>query len=95
LEHAHLFPEQDINGADNLVMVMEKVHSRLNALWTKFRQARPQATAAEVDKAARVIDGRFQPWYHQPNEPSQVRYSLKEAEEVALEELQRLFPGLR
>lgn len=95
LEHAHLFPEEDINSANNLVMVTEKVHKRLNVLWTRFRKARPQATSEEVDKAARVIDGQFQPWYHQPAEPLQVPYSLKEAEEAALEKLQKLFPDLR
>jgi len=95
LEHAHLFPDEDINGADNLIMVTEKVHNRLNALWTRFRTARPQATADEVDKAARAIDGQFQPWYHQPGDPPHMPYSLKEAEETALEQLKSLFPNLR
>jgi hypothetical protein len=94
LEHAHLFPEEDINSADNLAMVKDDVHDRLNSLWNKFRRARPQATAQEVEAAGKVIDDRFQPWYHQPSEPPHVPYSLKEAEETALRTLQRLFPGL-
>jgi hypothetical protein len=94
LEHAHLFPEEDINSADNLAMVMDDVHDRLNALWNKFRRARPQATAQEVKAATKAIDDQFQPWYHQPSEPPHLPYSLREAEETALQNLRRLFPGL-
>jgi hypothetical protein len=94
LEHAHLFPEDDINGADNLIMLTREAHDRINALWTKFRRARPQATAWDVEEAARAIDARFSPWYHRVDAPPQVPYSVKEAEATALTQLQRLFPGL-
>lgn len=94
LEHAHLFPEEDINASTNLVMVTQQVHQRLDALWTKFRRARPQATAREVDAVSRTIDQQFQPWYHRASPPPHTPYSLKEAEEAALDQLKRLFPGL-
>jgi hypothetical protein len=95
LEYAHLFPERNINAAENLAMVTQNVHKRIDALWTKFRRSRPAATAEEVEAASHVIDGRFGPWYHHTAEPRQVSYSLKEAEETALAQLQRLFPGLQ
>lgn len=94
LEHAHLFPDQDINAADNLVLVMRDVHEPISRLWERFRRACPQATAREVEEAARIIDGRFMPWYNRPVAPSQVPYPLKEAERAALEQLRRLIPGL-
>jgi hypothetical protein len=95
LEYAHCFPDEDINAANNLIMLPENVHNRINALWTKFRQARPHTTAAEVETVARTLDDRFRPWFHQPSEPRLAPYSLKEAEESALKQLQRLFPGLQ
>jgi hypothetical protein len=95
LEHAHLFPDEDINAHDNLVMVIDDAHDHINALWTRFRQARPQATAQEVDAASRIIEERFRPWYNQPRPPSGVPYSLEEAEATVLEQLKRLFSGLR
>ncbi len=95
LEYAHLFPEEDVNAADNLIMLMRNVHERINAIWIKFRRARPQATAEEVEAVARIIDKQFKPWYHQPMSPAQVPYSLEEAEETALKQLQRMFPALK
>jgi len=94
LEYAHLFPEYDINASGNLVMITQKVHQRIDALWTKFRRARPHATSREVEAAVRTIDEPFQPWYHLADEPTQVPYSLTAAEEIALKRLQQLFPGL-
>ncbi|HEX8700264.1 MAG TPA: hypothetical protein VF815_15565 [Myxococcaceae bacterium] len=94
LEYAHLFPEDDINATDNLILVMSDVHDRVNALWTKFRRARPQATAEDVERMARAIDDQFKHWYHQPREPPALPYSLAEAEQRALKQLRRLFPGL-
>jgi hypothetical protein len=94
LEHAHLFPDEDINAANNLVMVMREVHEPITRLWERFRRICPQATAREVDDAARIIDGRFMPWYNQLAAPPRVPYSLREAEEAALEQLRRRFPGL-
>jgi hypothetical protein len=94
LEHAHLFPDEDINAADNLVLVMKEVHEPISRLWERFRRACPQATAREVEEAARIIDGHFKPWYNRPFAPPQVPYSLKEAEGAALEQLRRLIPGL-
>jgi len=94
LEYAHLFPEDDINAADNLILVTSEVHDRINALWTKFRRARTQATAEDVERMARTLDDQFKHWYHQPREPPALPYSLAEAEQRALKQLRRLFPGL-
>lgn len=94
LEYAQLFPDEDINAADNLIMLTKDAHVCINRLWSKFRQARPQATAEDVEAVARTLDDRFKPWFNQPTAPSSVPYSLGEAEETALQQLQRLFPGL-
>jgi hypothetical protein len=95
LEHAHLFPLEDVNSPENLAMVKREVHERISALWSKFRQARPQATPQEVERAAQAIDGGFQPWYNRPETPPDMPYSIREVEEDVLKQLQQLFPGLR
>ncbi len=93
LEYCHLFPDEDINAPRNLAMVRDIVHRRINALWNKVRAARPQATAEEINAAARRIDAHFSPWYHRADEPPGV--SLVQAEASALDALRRLFPELR
>lgn len=95
LEHAHLFPADDVNAPEYLVMVQQHVHKRLNSLWNRFRQARPQATAQDVEKAAQSIDDGFKPWYNRADAPRNAPYSLDEAEAAVLKQLQQLFPGLR
>lgn len=94
LEHAHLFPDEDINAIDNLALVRKEVHEPISRLWQKFRRARPAATAREVEEATRIIDDQFKPWYNQPGASPQVPYSLRRAEDAALEQLRRLFPGV-
>ncbi len=94
LEYAHLFPEKDINAVGNLAMVTRDVHERINALWIKFRKARPQASALDVEAAARTIDEQFASWYHQVSASSREPNSLRQAEEAALKQLRRLFPEL-
>ena len=94
LEYAHLFADEDINGAANLIMLTKDVHVRVNRLWSKFRQARPQATAEDVETVARTIDDRFKPWLNQPGALPNAPYSLDAAEEAALHHLRRLFAGL-
>jgi hypothetical protein len=54
--------------------------------------ARPNANAAEVERASRIIDEKFTPWYHQLKDPP--GHSLDMAESEALSELKRLFPRL-
>jgi len=93
LEYAHLFPSLDINAANNLAMVPGHVHKRLNLLWDKFRQARPHATARDVEEAARIIDGHFENWYHRASDP--IGQPLRSAEEAALAALRQLFPELK
>jgi hypothetical protein len=94
LEHAHLFPAEDINAAENLVMVQHYVHLEINFLWEKFRKARPNATADEVRRAVEIIDGHFESWYHRVDDPPGLSRTAEEAKEAALRELRRQFPGL-
>lgn len=93
LEYAHLFPSTDINAASNLAMVPGPVHRRINVLWDKFRQARPQPTAREVEETVRIIDDHFASWYHRASDP--LAPPLQSAEEAALAALRQRFPGLR
>ena len=94
LEHAHLFPTEDINAAENLAMLQGYVHKRINFLWARFRKARPNATADEVRRAAEIIDGHFETWYHRVDDPPSVSRTADEAKEAALRELRSRFPGL-
>jgi hypothetical protein len=95
LQYAHLFPAEDINAASNLVMLREAVHERVNAVWRRFSQARPKATAQEVERVASAIDARFKQWYHRADEPLHVPYSVEDAEAEVIKELGRLFSGLQ
>jgi hypothetical protein len=87
LEHAHLFPDEDINAGENLAMVQLHVHNEINFLWGRFRQARPNPTADEVRRAAEVIDRNFEPWYHRVDDPPGLSKTVEESREAALREL--------
>ncbi|KFE66190.1 hypothetical protein DB31_1255 [Hyalangium minutum] len=91
LEHAHLFPDENVNAAENLALVQYKVHEHINRAWDRFRQLRPEPTAQEVRDAARAIDAQFSPWYDQIRDPLGVTRTLGEAETAALKEVERLF----
>jgi hypothetical protein len=78
-----------------LILMTREAHERVNALWIKFRRARPEATGQEVEAVARAIDEHFKPWYHHVSAPPQVAYSLGEAEGAVLKQLQQRFPGLK
>jgi hypothetical protein len=94
LQYAHLFPADDINAADNLAMLQNYVHQEVNFLWTRFRKARPHPTADEVKRAAEIIDGYFEPWFHRVDDPPGLSRTAREAREAALGELRSHFPGL-
>jgi hypothetical protein len=94
LQYAHLFPADDINAADNLAMLQKYVHQEINSLWGRFRKARPNPTADEVRRAAEIIDGHFEPWYHRVDDPPGLSRTAEEAREAALRELRSHFPGL-
>lgn len=93
LDYAQLFPAEDINAADNLVMVKQAVHGHVNRAWARFKQLRPDPTATEVSEAAKAIDARFHIWYHQAGDPRGAALSLGDAERAALQTLERLFPN--
>jgi hypothetical protein len=95
LEHAHLFPEEDINAGENLAMVQDYVHKKLNLLWGRFRRAQPNPTADEVRRAAEIIDRHFEPWYHRIDDPPGSLKTAEEAKEAALRELRSHFPGIK
>ncbi len=94
LQYAHLFPDENINAAQNLAMLRNDVHKHINFLWERFRKARPNPTADEVRRAAEIIDRHFEPWYHRVDDPPGLLKSAQEARGVALHELQGRFPGL-
>jgi hypothetical protein len=94
LEHAHLFPAEDLNAADNLAMVQHHVHQRINFLWERFRKSQPNPTADEVRRAAEIIDRHFESWYHRVDDPPGLSRTAEEAREAALHELRIQFPGL-
>ncbi len=94
LEHAHLFPDENINAGDNLAMVQEYVHKKINFLWGRFRKAHPNPTADQVRRAVEIIDRHFQPWYHRVDDPPGFVKTADEAREAALRELRSQFPGL-
>jgi len=94
LQYAHLFPADDINAAGNLAMLQNYVHQEINFLWGQFRKARPNPTADEVRRAAEIIDGYFEPWYHRADDPPGLSRTAGEAREAALRELRNHFPGL-
>ena len=94
LEHAHLFPDEDINAGENLAMVRRYLHLKLNFLWGRFRKARPNPTAEEMRRAAETIDRHFAPWYHRVDDPPGLSRTAEEAREAALLELKSQFPGL-
>jgi hypothetical protein len=75
-------------------MVQEYVHKKINLVWGRFRQARPNPTADEVRRAAEIIDGHFEPWYHRMDDPPGLLKTAEEAREAALRDLRNRFPGL-
>ncbi|WP_257455037.1 hypothetical protein [Archangium lipolyticum] len=93
MQYAHLFPAEDINAGENLAMVREHVHKEVNLLWGRFRQARPSPTADEVRRAAEIIDGHFESWYHRPSDPPGLVKTTADARDAALRELRSQFPG--
>ena len=95
VEYAHLFPDEDINAAENLMLAQKPVHERINALWSKFRAAREGATAREVEEVAAIIDDHLGSWCDRVNLPEQLPPAFTKAEEAALRELQHRFAGLK
>ena len=94
LQYAHLFPDENINAGENLAMLREYVHKRINFLWDRFRKARPNPTADEVRRVAEIIDGHFAPWYHRIDDAPALSKTAEDAREAALRELRSRFPGL-
>jgi hypothetical protein len=94
LQYAHLFPDENVNSGKNLAMLRGSIHREINFLWGRFRKARPDATADEVRRAAEIIDGYFEPWYHRVDNPSGLSKTADQAREAALRELRNHFPGL-
>ncbi|HYO72908.1 MAG TPA: hypothetical protein VEU33_43290 [Archangium sp.] len=94
LQYAHLFPDENINAAENLAMLQKYVHEHINFLWTRFRIARPNPTADEVRRAARIIDEQFEPWYHRVDDPPGWSRTAEQARDKALSELRKQVPGL-
>ncbi|MFY0525221.1 hypothetical protein ACN28I_19435 [Archangium gephyra] len=94
LQYAHLFPDENINAAENLAMLQKYVHEEINFLWGRFRKARPDPTADEVRRATEIIDKQFEPWYHCAKDPSGLLKTTQQARDAALRDLRNQFPGL-
>jgi hypothetical protein len=94
LQYAHLFAAENINAGENLAMLRKHIHNEINFLWRRFRQARPDPTADEVRRAAEIIDGQFEPWYHHVDRPPGLLKTVEEAKESALHQLRSQFSGL-
>jgi hypothetical protein len=72
LEHAHLFPDLDINAATNLTALDKPVHKKINRVWISLRTALGnEATSEQVKKVASIVDQHFGRWYNKVYEPSQ------------------------
>lgn len=94
LQYAHLFPDENVNAAENLVMVRRYIHEQINFLWGRFRRARSNPTPDEVRRAAEIIDRQFEPWYHRVDSPPGLLKTAEQAREAVLRELRSRFPGL-
>ena len=94
LQYAHLFPADDINAAENLATLRKYVHDQISFLWVRFGKARPHPTADEVRRAAEIIDGHFERWYHRVDDAPGLSRIAMDARDAALRELRSHFPGL-
>jgi hypothetical protein len=94
LEHAHCFPEMDINGLANLKALHSTVHERINNIWTAFRPVSSKASARDVRQVSDIVDRHFQRWYDTPYDPAS-EAALKEAEQLALQEVQKLLARIQ
>ncbi|ATB26697.1 hypothetical protein [Melittangium boletus] len=91
LEHAHLFPELDINAAANLKALGKPVHEAVNKVWNVFRQESGGAASPEqVTQMAAIVDQHFARWYNQVYEPRQSEYLLQKAMTTALDDARLL-----
>jgi hypothetical protein len=95
VEYAQLFPDEDINAAENLMLAQRSIHDRINALWTKFRVAHEGVTAQEVEEVARIIDKHLKAWCDRVGLPDELSPAFRDAEASALGELMRRFPALK
>ncbi|HZI04134.1 MAG TPA: hypothetical protein VEZ71_08945, partial [Archangium sp.] len=93
LEHAHRFPEMNINGPANLKALHSAVHERVNNVWTAFRPAGGKASPGEVRQVADIVDRHFQRWYDAVYEQAS-ETALEEAEKAALREVRMLLARL-
>ncbi|HEX5749045.1 MAG TPA: hypothetical protein VFZ09_22580 [Archangium sp.] len=93
LEHAHRFPEMNINGSANLNALHSTVHERVNNVWTAFRPASSKASGGEVRQVADIVDRHFQRWYDTVYEQAS-ETALEQAEKAALREVRMLLARL-
>jgi hypothetical protein len=95
LEHAHLFSDEDINAAANLVMMRDVVHKRINTVWTRLRKNRVALTAQEVEQVVDIIDKHFEArWYNRASFPESDLPLIDKALEATVAELRQRFPGI-
>jgi hypothetical protein len=91
LEHAHLFPELDINAAANLTALGKPVHEGINKMWNVFRTvAGDTATPEQVKEMATITQRHFGRWFNKVYEPSQSDALLEKATAAALDDVRAL-----
>jgi len=70
------------------------IHHRRQLEHAHLFPAEDNPTADEVRRAAEIIDGHFDPWYHRVDDPPGLSRTAEEAREAALRDLRSQFPGL-
>jgi len=97
LQHAHLFPELDINALNNLNAVADPVHRSISRVWTEFdRRAGAQVKSEQVRQMSEAVDRHFKHWYNQFFEESKVSMeTLSKVEQAALLDVEQLVLRVR
>ena len=95
LEHAHLFPQLDINAAANLTAVGQPVHAGINTVWNAFRKALGNTASPEQVRRMEAITQRhFGRWFNKVYEPRQTTPELDRATAAAMEDVTALVAEL-
>ena len=97
MQHAHLFPELDINALNNLNAVADPVHRSISRVWTEFdRRAGAQVKSEQVRQMSEAVDRHFKHWYNQFFEESKVSMeTLSKVEQAALLDVEQLVLRVR
>ncbi|MCP3136576.1 hypothetical protein [Pyxidicoccus xibeiensis] len=90
LEYAHLFPERNINAAENLVGMADEVHESVNAIWELVRKSPGGVSARQAEAVVGIINTHYGRWFHAVYDASKSSRALLAAEQLALRDVRRL-----